>query len=57
MNNKLIGGKENRRLKVNLIQMIEDSNGKFNDYSIWLKIRQILLHQSYELKTRFFSDV
>ena len=34
MNNKLIGGKENRRLKVNLIQMIEDSNGKFNDYSI-----------------------
>ena len=57
MNNKLIGGKENRRLKGNLIQMIEHSNGKFNDYSIWLKIRQILLHQSYELKTRFFSDV
>ena len=38
--------------------MIEDSNGKFNDYSISLKIRQILLHQSYELtKTRFFSYV
>ena len=29
--------------------MIKDANGRFNDYSISLKIRQILLHWGYEL--------
>ena len=29
--------------------MINDVNGKFDDYSISLKIRQILLHGGYEL--------
>ena len=29
--------------------MIKDVNGRFNEYSISLKIRQILLHWSYEL--------
>ena len=30
--------------------MIKDSGGKFNDYWISPKIRQILLHWGYELK-------
>ena len=30
--------------------MIKDSGGKFDDYSISRKIRQILLHWDYELK-------
>ena len=29
--------------------MIEDANGRFDDYSISPKIRQILLHWGYEL--------
>ena len=29
--------------------MIKDVNGKFDDYSILLKIRQILLHWVHEL--------
>ena len=29
--------------------MIKDSNGRFDDYSISHKIRQILLHWGYEL--------
>ena len=29
--------------------MIKDVNGQFDDYSISLKIRQILLHWGYEL--------
>ena len=29
--------------------MMKDVNGKFNDYSISPKIRQILLYWSYEL--------
>ena len=29
--------------------MIEDGNGRFDDYSILPKIRQNLLHWSYEL--------
>ena len=28
--------------------MIKDANGKFDDYSILPKIRQILLHWSYK---------
>ena len=30
--------------------MIKEINGRFEDYSISLKIRQILLHWAYELK-------
>ena len=29
--------------------MIKDANGRFDDYSISSKIRQILLHCGYEL--------
>ena len=34
--------------------MIEDVNGRFDDYSISPKIRQILLHWGYELADKFF---
>ena len=37
------------RFKDKLINMIKDVNGKFDDYSISPKIRQILLHWGYEL--------
>ena len=37
------------RFKGNLIKMIKDVNGRFDDYSILLKIKQILLHWGYEL--------
>ena len=32
------------------MKVIKDSSGKFDDYSISPKIRQILLHWGYELK-------
>ena len=35
-------------------QMIKDSGGKFDDYSISPKIRQILSHQGYELTEKYF---
>ena len=38
------------RFKGKLVKMIKDSGGKFNDYWISPKIRQILLHLGYELK-------
>ena len=37
------------RFKSILIRMIKNKNAKYNDYSISPKIRQILLHWSYEL--------
>ena len=37
------------RFKVKLVKMTKDVNGRFDDYSILLKIRQILLHCGYEL--------
>ena len=37
------------RFKGKLIKMIKDVNGRFDDYSILLKIKQILLHWDYEL--------
>ena len=37
------------RIKGKLIKVTKDVNGRFNEYSISLKIRQILLHWSYEL--------
>ena len=37
------------RFKGKLVKMIKDSGGKFDDYSISLKIREILLHWGYKL--------
>ena len=37
------------RFKDKLVKMIRDVNGRFDDYSISPKIRQILLHWGYEL--------
>ena len=37
------------RFKGKLIKMIKDAGTKFDDYSISPKIRQVLLHWSYEL--------
>ena len=37
------------RFKGKLIKMIKDVNGRFDDYSISPKVRQILLHWGYEL--------
>ena len=34
--------------KDKLVKMIKDFNGRFDDYSISPKIRQILLHWGYE---------
>ena len=42
------------RIKDKLVKMIKDVNSKFDDYSISLKIRQILLHWSYELTEKDF---
>ena len=37
-----------------LVKMIKDVSSKFDDYSIWPKIRQILLHWGYELTEEDF---
>ena len=37
------------RFKGKLVKMLKEANGKFDDYSISPKIRQILLHWGYEL--------
>ena len=38
--------------------MIKDAGSKFDDYSILPKIRQILLHGSYELTEKaFFNEL
>ena len=37
------------RCKRKLVKMIKDANGRFNDYSISPKTRQILLYWGYEL--------
>ena len=42
------------RFRGKLVKMIEDADSKFDDYSIWLKIRQILLHWEYELTEKDF---
>ena len=34
--------------------MIKDVNGRFDDYSISPKIRQILFHWGYELTKKYF---
>ena len=38
------------RFKGKLVKMTKDSGGKFDDYLISPKIRQVLLHWGYELK-------
>ena len=43
------------RFRVKLVKMIENSDSKYDDYSISLKIRQILLHQGYELTGKDFE--
>ena len=46
------------RLRGKLVQMIKDAGSKFDDYSIFPKIRQILLHWGYELTEKdFFIDL
>ena len=50
---KLMCGK-NSRFKGKLIEMVIDSNGNFNDYSISPKIKQILLHWDDELTKKDF---
>ena len=43
------------RFRGKLVKMIKDVGSKFDDYSIWPKIRQILLHWGYELKKEDFK--
>ena len=42
----------NCRFKAKLVKMIKDSHGKFDDYSLPPKVRQILLRWGYELKKK-----
>ena len=37
------------RFKGELVKMIKDADVRFDDYSVSLMIRQILLHWAYEL--------
>ena len=43
------------RFKGKLVKMIKRSGSKYDDYSIWSKIRQILLHWGYELTEKDFE--
>ena len=46
------------RFRGKLVKMIKNSGGKYNDYSILPKFRQILLHWGYELtKKDFFNEL
>ena len=46
------------RFRVKLVKMIKDAGSRFDDYSISLKIRQILLHWGYELTEKdFFNEL
>ena len=42
------------RFRGKLVKTIRDAGSKFDDYSISPRIRQILLHWSYELTERDF---
>ena len=42
------------RYRGKLVKMIKDADGKFDDYSISPKIRQILLYWGYELTEKDF---
>ena len=56
---KLIDGKKLvRKFKGKLVEVIRDAGSRFDDYSISLKIRQILLHWGYELpEENFFNEL
>ena len=41
------------RFKGKLVKMVKDVDGNFDDHSISLKIRQILLHWGYELTEKY----
>ena len=57
MKGKLIDGKKIViRFRGKLVKMIEDADSKFDNYSISPKIRQILLHQRYELTEEDFFN-
>ena len=46
------------RFRGKLVKMIRDTGGKFDDYSVSPKIRQILLHWDYELTEEdFFNEL
>ena len=51
MKDKLIDWKFVSRFRDKLVEMIKDTDSKFNDYSILLKTRQILLHWGYVSRT------
>ena len=55
---KLIDGKKIvSRFRGKLVKMIRDAGSKFDGYSVAPKIRQILLHWSYELTEKdFFKE-
>ena len=58
MKDKLIDGRKIvSRFRGKLIKMIKDAGGKFDDYSIWPKIRQILLHWGHEFKEKYFFQL
>ena len=42
------------RFKDKLIKIIKDVNGRFDDYSVLPKIRQILLYWGYDLVESYF---
>ena len=44
------------RFRGKLVKMIRDAGSKFDDYSTWLKIGQILLHWGYELTEKHFFN-
>ena len=44
------------RFRGKLVKIFRDAGGKFDDYSIWPKIRQILLHWGYELTEKHFFN-
>ena len=44
------------RFRGKLVKMTRDVSGKFDDYSISPKIRQILLHWGYELTEKYFFN-
>ena len=43
------------RYRSKLVKMIKSSGSKYDNYSISLKIRQILLHWGYELTKKCFE--
>ena len=49
---------KNCKFRCKLVKMIRDAGGKFDDYSISSKIRQILLHWVYKLTEKdFFNEL